>query len=904
MIHRLRNKILALVCCGLAGAPLASFAVNSPPLAPTITEPSPEGRIVDPADVHMETGPFSDPDPGDTHVCSDFEIWLVSPIERVWVTSCIGGIEKLHTHLGDGVFENSHAGRHALFFDTNYRFRVRHRDSSGDPATEWSAWSERGFRTSVLIQPQPGATGWTVKQPGYKVEIVATNFQLPVNIAFVPNPGDHPDDPFYYVTELYGAIKVVTRDGTVSNYATNLLNFNPTGLFPGTGEQGLAGIVVDTNSDIFVGVLYEDTNSTANPKPHYPKVMRFHSNDGGFTAATQTTILDMFGETQGQSHQISNLSFGPDNKLYVHMGDGFDATRGVNTNTFRGKVLRMNRDGSAVTNNPFYNAGNGITATDYIFAYGLRNPFGGAWRASDGFHYDVENGPSVDRFAKIVAARNYLYDGSDASMTNRALYNWSPASGPVNIAFIQPQTFGGSGFPTNKYDHAFVTESGATYASGPAASGKRITEFVLDANGNLVSGPTKLVEYNGTGYSTAVALAAGPDGLYFSDLYKDANVTSPTNRGANILRVRFIGLPPTGNGDGLKGEYYDNTNFTSLKLTRTNATVDFDWGTGSPDASIAADTFSVRWTGLVQPQFSETYTFYTTTDDGARLWVDGQLLIDKWVDQSATNDWTGNLALTAFRKYSVMMEYFENGGGASTKLSWSSPSTPKAIIPQTQLYSGPTASLPFRFQSTERPTNNQFRVNLSGVPGDIHRVEASTDLINWTLSAMLTNVNGSLLFLDLLATNFAERFYRMKAGGPYPADIVVDNASATTITNSAAWTTGTISTDRYSADYRYKNTGTGANYVQFTPVIPAAGNYQVYEWHPQGSNRTTVAMHIIQFNGGTQTNLVNQQTGGGQWNLLGTFGFSAGTAGNLRITDNFSGTGVVIADAIKLVYVP
>ena len=53
--------------------------------------------------------------------------------------------------------------------------------------------------------------------------------------------------------------------------------------------------------------------------------MRLHSNDGGLTAAPQTTVLDMAGEPQGQSHQISNLTIGPDGKLYVHMGDGFDA---------------------------------------------------------------------------------------------------------------------------------------------------------------------------------------------------------------------------------------------------------------------------------------------------------------------------------------------------------------------------------------------------------------------------------------------------------------------------------------------------------------------------------------------------------------------------------------------------
>ena len=58
--------------------------------------------------------------------------------------------------------------------------------------------------------------------------------------------------------------------------------------------------------------------------------------------------------------------------------------------------------------------------------------------------------------------------------------------------------------------------------------------------------------------------------------------------------------------------------------------MDFNWGTGSPDPSIGADTFSVCWQGEVEPQYTETYTFYVYTDDGVKLWVDGQLLINDW----------------------------------------------------------------------------------------------------------------------------------------------------------------------------------------------------------------------------------------------------------------------------------
>ena len=61
----------------------------------------------------------------------------------------------------------------------------------------------------------------------------------------------------------------------------------------------------------------------------------------------------------------------------------------------------------------------------------LRNPFGGAWRQSDGRHYEVENGPSIDRMARINAGQNYLWDGSDQSLRNFAIYNWEPSRAPL-----------------------------------------------------------------------------------------------------------------------------------------------------------------------------------------------------------------------------------------------------------------------------------------------------------------------------------------------------------------------------------------------------------------------------------------------------------------------------------------
>jgi hypothetical protein len=142
-------------------------------------------------------------------------------------------------------------------------------------------------------------------------------------------------------------------------------------------------------------------------------------------------------------------------------------------------------------------------------------------------------------------------------------------------------------------------------------------------------------------------------------------------------------VPPV--GSGLQGEYYDNADLTNLILTRLDSTVNFGWGGGSPDPAIGNDSFSVRWSGNVLAQYSETYTFYARSDDGVRLWVNGQPLVTDWTNHGPT-EFSGTIDLTAGQQYSIVMEYYENTAGAMAQLSWSSPSTPKQIIPQSQLF--------------------------------------------------------------------------------------------------------------------------------------------------------------------------------------------------------------------------
>jgi hypothetical protein len=144
-------------------------------------------------------------------------------------------------------------------------------------------------------------------------------------------------------------------------------------------------------------------------------------------------------------------------------------------------------------------------------------------------------------------------------------------------------------------------------------------------------------------------------------------------------------------GKGLYGQYFSypgapNQAFTqgSLVMSRTDSKVDFNWGNNAPDPSVPDDYFAVRWTGRVQAPVTGIYTFYVASDDGNRLWVNGQQLTNDWHDHGLTET-SGTISLTAGQKYDIKLEYYDNVDGARVHLSWSYPGQGKTIIPQSQL---------------------------------------------------------------------------------------------------------------------------------------------------------------------------------------------------------------------------
>ncbi len=215
----------------------------------------------------------------------------------------------------------------------------------------------------------------------------------------------------------------------------------------------------------------------------------------------------------------------------------------------------------------------------------------------------------------------------------------------------------------------------------PTATGS--TTVTLNAAG--LAAVTGWVANPAKNFGLVIDTASDPDGL----VVDSSNATTPANRPKLSIAYTAPAAPAPGNGTGLRGDYYSGTALATLVTSRTDANVNFSWS-GSPATDVPADLFSVRWSGQVLPLYSQTYTFFTSSDDGVRVWVNGAEVINDWTNHASTED-SGTIALTAGKKYDIKVEYYESTGSAVAKLSWASTSQAKEVIPAHQLF--PTATV-------------------------------------------------------------------------------------------------------------------------------------------------------------------------------------------------------------------
>jgi hypothetical protein len=364
--------------------------------------------------------------------------------------------------------------------------------------------------------------------PGYFLEVDTSGYRLPVAIAPVSNPGSRPDAPLYYVAELGGRILVVRNDRKVEVFADHFFELNLAAEMPDlSGVLGLTGLCLDAGTGyVFASYVYDGEGG------RYNGITRFSTKPGEFSLTPGEVVNIrkplMLGESNftrlPYGHQIGQCQV-IDGNLYVGIGDGEITYRAKSPTSLFGKVIRMQFDGSPVAASQFDpSAGKEPTVEDYIFASGLRNPFG---QTMVGKNIVVaDNGPGIDRVLTVRAGKDYLYDGSDSSIATNSMVVFTPAKGIANIAFYEQ----GSALGIDDLNNTVLVVLSGVPEAYVEDEPSEISAFGVEADIALVtSRPRSLVKYMGKQMQVMSSLAIGSDGIYFAPVYGENGVPGDSN---------------------------------------------------------------------------------------------------------------------------------------------------------------------------------------------------------------------------------------------------------------------------------------------------------------------------------------------------------------------------------------
>lgn len=365
----------------------------------------------------------------------------------------------------------------------------------------WAAWRVVSPVHAQQNPPYDWRKDWAVSE-GFALSIDTEGYNFPTAIAFVPEPGPGPKDPLYFVAELRGKVKVITNDRSIYTFAEDFFQLHPEKELPDVeGESGLAGICLAPEQGyVFVTFAYQDSEGVLRNN-----VVRFASTPRTFSvkATGELAFTDVFNKFEAAvSHQIGSCQVA-DNALFVSVGDGRQTKESQNVDALLGKVLRISLDGKPLPDNPFYDASHPEKPSNFVWAYGWRNPFG--LKAVGDRIFVADNGSDIDRFAEARAGQNYMWDGSDWSIGSRADIALEPDIGPAQLEF---NPAGSSALP-KEYDRNFFVA-----ASKPDDAGIVRLQYSLDEN-RAVGVPDYFLRYQGAAQQIVVGIAVGPDALYF-----------------------------------------------------------------------------------------------------------------------------------------------------------------------------------------------------------------------------------------------------------------------------------------------------------------------------------------------------------------------------------------------------
>jgi len=366
---------------------------------------------------------------------------------------------------------------------------------------------------SVVLADAP-----RVAAPSGTLETVLTGLSFPTSFRFAP------DGRIFLLERFSGKIRIVENGSllptpfyTLANVATN-------------GEQGLLGLALDPDfpTEPWVYAYYTLNNSGT----VYNRIVRIHAN--GDVGDALEVLLDHIGA--GTIHNGGVIGFAPDKTLYAVVGENGDPAKSQDLLSLNGKVLRMDRNGTAPPGNPFAGQSD---ANPYVFTYGHRNMFGLAFHPVTGRAFITENGPECnDEVNLLVAGGNFGWGPHETCSTPPAPPNNTNQDGPnpiLPITWYTPTVA-----PTNAIAYGgpnFTAWQGDLFF-GEWNTGKLRRLDLEPPNYDTVVDEQDVLQVS----SGIVAVEVGPDGaIWFTTpttLYRFVDTSRPPIASFTVLPFR------------------------------------------------------------------------------------------------------------------------------------------------------------------------------------------------------------------------------------------------------------------------------------------------------------------------------------------------------------------------------